>query len=400
MVQTIKVPKLHYHQTCCGYKTGSKWPTIPNCLEWAVHLYLFPIFEDGSLPVCTVQRFIASPDATKLSKPLIDTENDVIFASERTSAVAKWSLPVYAILVVVVVEVTAALANASEAAAFGPRRVASFMASKPVIIETHKPSNGELLSVIEEALQANFKVVETKLCQCPDLASEPYNMTSSGFGRKLVIAEIGGPGNLFPVIHREKEFDLKEICDNCEAPSSFVFGPGAGPWKVVGRNCEMVADANFSSSKVATKIASIPPNHSPTAYKMEVIDSRKFSLMANLAISAEPGPAEVVYCKASVRTGKDNFPEVIRKGLAQHYGKKCVSVAGIFVMLKGKAKLHVMPDFPGCNFKSTEEVISCEWSIHIAIRAMEMQVCFSALLVKAALSLNFLFVRFINFSSL
>ncbi|KAK6046484.1 hypothetical protein COOONC_16011 [Cooperia oncophora] len=87
-----------------------------------------------------------------------------------------------------------------------------------------------------------------------DLAAEPYNMTSSGFGRKMVIAEIGGPGNLFPTIHKEKEFDLKEICESCEAPSSFVFGPGAGPWKVVGRNCEMVADANFTSSKVGLVI--------------------------------------------------------------------------------------------------------------------------------------------------
>lgn len=28
-------------------------------------------------------------------------------------------------------------------------------------------------------------------------------------------------------------------------PNAFVFGPGAGPWHVIGSNCEMVADANF-----------------------------------------------------------------------------------------------------------------------------------------------------------
>ncbi|XGW06888.1 hypothetical protein V3C99_016866 [Haemonchus contortus] len=235
------------------------------------------------------------------------------------------------------------------------RRISSHT-MRPFIIETLKPSNEELLAIFEGALKENFKDVEIKLCQCPDLTAEPYNMTSTGFGRKMVIAEVGGPGNLFPVIHKEKDFDLKEICNGCDAPASFVFGPGAGPWQVVGRNCEMVADANFSSSKVATKIASLPPGHTPTAYKMEVISSPKFSLMANLAVSAEPGPAQVVYCKASVRTGKDNFPETIRKGLAKHYGDKCVSVAGVFMMLKGEAKLHVMPDFPGCNFSSREEL--------------------------------------------
>ncbi|VDM81564.1 unnamed protein product [Strongylus vulgaris] len=89
---------------------------------------------------------------------------------------------------------------------------------------------------------------------------------------------------------------------------------------------------------------------------MGIIDSPKFSLMANLAISAEPGAAEVVHCKCSVRSGKDNFPETIRKGLAEHYGEKCVSLAGIFLLKEGEAKLHVMPDFPGCPFGSLEEV--------------------------------------------
>ncbi|ETN77338.1 hypothetical protein NECAME_11122 [Necator americanus] len=180
-------------------------------------------------------------------------------------------------------------------------------------------------------------------------------MTSNGFGRKLVIAEVGGPGNLFPTLHKEKEFDLHQICKDCNAPSSFVFGPGAGPWQVVGKNCEMVADANFASSKIATKVASIEEGQSKP-YKVDVINSPKFSLMANLAVSGEPGPAEVVHVKCSVRSGQDNFPETIRKGLAKHYGEKCVSLCGIFLLREGEAKLHVMPDFPGCPFKAEEGV--------------------------------------------
>ncbi|WKY12696.1 hypothetical protein Q1695_003918 [Nippostrongylus brasiliensis] len=229
------------------------------------------------------------------------------------------------------------------------------MSLKPLMIDIHKPSNEELRTVIQAALEGNFKAVVTDVRQCPDLSADPFHMTSTGFGRKLVIADVGGPGNLFPDLQKEKEFDLKDICSSCDAPSSFVFGPGAGPWKIVGRCCEMVADANFASSKVATKIASIPPEHNPP-YKMSVIDSSKFSLMANLAISGEPGPAEVIHVKCSVRTGKENFPEAIRKGLAKHFGEKTVSIAGIFIMQKGEAKLHVMPDFPCCPFKSEDEI--------------------------------------------
>lgn len=30
-------------------------------------------------------------------------------------------------------------------------------------------------------------------------------------------------------------------------PKAFVFGPGAGPFHIVGNNCEMVADADFTT---------------------------------------------------------------------------------------------------------------------------------------------------------
>ncbi|KHJ95239.1 hypothetical protein OESDEN_04823 [Oesophagostomum dentatum] len=123
---------------------------------------------------------------------------------------------------------------------------------------------------------------------------------------------------------------VQKICEECHAPSAFVFGPGAGPWQVVGKNCEMVADANFATPKVATKVAFINDGQ-PSAYKQSTIDSSKFSLMANLAVSGEPGPGEV---------GKS----------------RCVSLGGIFLLREGEAKLHVMPDFPGCPFKSTEEI--------------------------------------------
>ncbi|VDM70421.1 unnamed protein product [Strongylus vulgaris] len=122
-------------------------------------------------------------------------------------------------------------------------------------IDILKPSNDELRTIIEKTLKKNFKNVEVDVTTCPDLSAAPFSMTSNGFGRKLVIAEVGGPGNLFPVIHKEKEFDLQEICRHCQVPSSFVFGPGAGPWQVVGRNCEMVADANFATSKVCYSIS-------------------------------------------------------------------------------------------------------------------------------------------------
>ncbi|VDO59647.1 unnamed protein product [Haemonchus placei] len=90
--------------------------------------------------------------------------------------------------------------------------------------------------------------------------------------------------------------------------------------------------------------------------EMLVFDTPKFDLMANLAISEEQGPGEVVHVKCSERKGEDNLPGCIRKELARHYGPSCVSLAGIFVLHQGKADVHIVPDYPSDNFKSMDEV--------------------------------------------
>ncbi len=72
-------------------------------------------------------------------------------------------------------------------------------------------------------------------------------------------------------------------------PQAFVFGPGAGPWQIVGTNCEMVANAVFRDSQenedhVETRIARLKDG-SLTDYQQLTIEKPQFSLMANLAIS-------------------------------------------------------------------------------------------------------------------
>ncbi|VDO71384.1 unnamed protein product [Heligmosomoides polygyrus] len=227
------------------------------------------------------------------------------------------------------------------------------------VINTLKPSNNELRSVIETALWKNFKNVQVAVSNSPDLSKPPFRMTSNGFGKKLTIAEVGGMGNLFPVLRKE-EYDIREICSLCDKKSAFVFGPGACPKSVMGTTGELVADVNLSTNKarcqspsishgmaaraVASKVTTIV-NDECLPYKTTAIDSTKFSLMANLAISEEPGPAEVVRATFLVAP-----PTVSRAHTCS-----CVSLAGIFLLLRGQASAHIVPDFPTGNFKSIEE---------------------------------------------
>ncbi|KIH59069.1 hypothetical protein ANCDUO_10715, partial [Ancylostoma duodenale] len=147
-----------------------------------------------------------------------------------------------------------------------------------------------------------------------NLTAAPFRMTSNGFGRNLVIAEVGGMGNLYPELHKEKQYDIQEICEKCGAPKAFVFGPGACPSRVVGAG-ELVADANLSENKVSSKVTTLVKDHF-LKYKTKIINSTKFSLMGNLVVSEQPGPSE-----CSERTGEDSLPGCIRKGMGEHYGQ-------------------------------------------------------------------------------
>ncbi|KHJ80544.1 hypothetical protein OESDEN_19781 [Oesophagostomum dentatum] len=183
------------------------------------------------------------------------------------------------------------------------------------IIKTFKPSNSELCSVLGAALKKSFKKVHVELTKCPDLTAAPFHMTGTGFGRNMVIAEVGGLGNLYPGFHKEKHYDLK----------------------------------------VASKITTLAENKS-VPFETKTINSTKFTLTGNFIVTAEPGPAEVVHIKCSERTGKLCFPDTLRESLEQRYGKECVVLGGLFRLLRGKARVHIAPEFPEKPWKSMDEV--------------------------------------------
>ncbi|GMT09057.1 hypothetical protein PFISCL1PPCAC_354, partial [Pristionchus fissidentatus] len=226
-----------------------------------------------------------------------------------------------------------------------------------VKLDTHVPSLENLADAFRTALPSNFDTVSVDIVDCPDLSSAPFNLTSPGFGKNLVIAEVGGPGNLFPEIHKQKAFDITTICKTCEHPEAFAFGPGAGPWPIVGVNCEMVADVNCASGRVGTRIARLEKD----SYALEQISKPVFSLMANLAVSDAESGQRVVHIKAKKRLGSTNFPDSLRAALVAAFPQQLVSLGGFFILRSGKAKLHVMPDFPGCGHFASEKEIGSEW---------------------------------------
>lgn len=51
---------------------------------------------------------------------------------------------------------------------------------------------------------------------------------------------------------------------------------------------------------------------------------------------------QVIEVKAKHRTGKEDFIQVLQSSLSSHYGTKPIGLGGVFLLTKGKAKIHIM----------------------------------------------------------
>merc|ERR1719359_2526342 len=119
-----------------------------------------------------------------------------------------------------------------------------------------------------------------------------------------------------------------------------MLGAGSGGYSEMGMNSELCA--NFKGDCRCSKVGVMNPAHDAPIgrdYK-----STKASCLANVLLTR----GEVAPClrvRASVRKegAPADFIANVQKSL--HAFEQPVTVGGVFQMLKGKAKIHVMSDF-------------------------------------------------------
>lgn len=159
-----------------------------------------------------------------------------------------------------------------------------------------------------------------------------------------------------PLPDLSKLYNFDEIAQIAEHPGGFMIGAGAGSTPFVGVNCEMMTNVMTSSEKEGlngTKIAKV--NEEDGYAILENYACREFGLLGNFLIS-DGNPGKVLKVSASKRTGEENFITCMRHTLARYYGDKPVGLGGVFVIEKGKAKIHVMPRFSETPLKTDADV--------------------------------------------
>ncbi len=89
--------------------------------------------------------------------------------------------------------------------------------------------------------------------------------------------------------------------------------------------------------------------------KLMDFQHKEFCLLGNF-LASEGKPSKVLKISASRRSGKENFVSCIREKIQSKYGDKPIGLGGVFLIKRGTAKLHVMPDFSKTPLQSDKDV--------------------------------------------
>lgn len=221
------------------------------------------------------------------------------------------------------------------------------------IMQTQKvplspPTLKEIAAALQSPLAANYTHATVDVVPCPDLRNAPFHLATAGLSGAEKISDVGGQPNLFPTPRLTCKWSLLDIARAMEMDPQRggLLGAGAGPFHVVGQNCELVPNIawndGFENATNSTYLAQIKQGN-PSVGKSPSVDC---ALMINLYGSqGDPGP--VIRITARGRVGEEkSISELIQKALANAYGERMVSLGGVFVVKKGKSKYHIMPDFP------------------------------------------------------
>ncbi|KAH6642566.1 hypothetical protein C7974DRAFT_385680 [Boeremia exigua] len=222
-------------------------------------------------------------------------------------------------------------------------------------VDMQPPPLHELSKVIQIGLAQNFKDISVSVERCPDLRQVPYKLAFAGLSGSPRIADVGGQPNLAPTPDFTKKYDLLEIAKLMDMPreQGALLGAAAGPFHVVGMNSELMPNLRWDAKEIfnETHYAKVQDNGRMLCEKLP---SHDCALMANLFGSAGL-PGDVLHITVSSRIGTLNFTEAIREALSNTYRTRTVSLGGVFVITKGKAKLHVMPDFASTPLITDEQ---------------------------------------------
>jgi hypothetical protein len=219
--------------------------------------------------------------------------------------------------------------------------------------ELSPPLLEELVAVIKPALEANYSHATASVERCPDLRGAPFHLAAEGLCGNERIADIGGESNLYPSPRFDRKYSMIEIAQQMEMSpeKGQLLGAGAGPFHRLGTNAELSPnfgwEGSFDNVNNLTYYTKVDKSEGMDSVVCARSPTTDCALMCNL-YGSSGSSGDVIRITARGRKGDQKaFHECVQQALAKHYGDdRPVSIGGVFLIKKGRAYFHVMPDFP------------------------------------------------------
>ena len=211
----------------------------------------------------------------------------------------------------------------------------------------------DIAAVLKNGLQKIFSHAEVEVVDCPDLTQSPWNLAAPGLGGKTSLLDVGGVPNLIPLPDLSKIYNFDEIAKAIDHPNAFFIGAGAGGHHIVGVNSEMMANLRVGKEeRLKSYVATV--DKETGKQQLHSFPHKEFALLGNF-LASDGCPGKVLKVTAQKRTGDGNFISCMREALVEEKTKS-IGLGGVFLIRKGKAKLHVMPPFSSVPLNSDEDV--------------------------------------------
>ena len=199
-------------------------------------------------------------------------------------------------------------------------------------------------------LEKNFEHVIVRVVDSPDLRQ--WGLSAIGISGNVEVADIGSPLNVERKNLRNHRYAFEEIASICGRKDSFMYGAGATSPNVSKINAELMPNTNLKSKEIRSHFTKI--NESNT-YETASYNSNEFGGLCNVGI-CDGKPGKVLEVRVKQRRGEKNFVDVLADGLLEVNSEKQISCCGVFKVLTGKVRAHVMPKFPCEDLTTPEEV--------------------------------------------
>jgi len=203
------------------------------------------------------------------------------------------------------------------------------------------PDLSTLAEAMQQGLETHYAQVDVSVVDCPDLLA--HGVACSGMSGSAALFEFGGEPYAHNPKYRGESVSILDMIRASGIPNAKAFGAAMADMVAInGNSGELIPNADPAAENLS-RVARVG---SELECLVEVYDSLVCGPIANLFVS-EGLPGPVIKLDVRTRTGEQaSLTQAIRESLEPITGgDKHVGMGGVFNVVAGKVKSHVMPNY-------------------------------------------------------